>query len=90
LHLEYPVAGSVEPQTLVSGFIDLLVDAPDGLCIIDFKTDPAPRGDVRQEYPAYVEQVRAYATLLAGSGAAGSAVARVGLLFTADGGLHWV
>ena len=90
LQLEYPVAGSVEQDTLVSGFIDLLVAEPAGLCVIDFKTDAAPRGDVRDEYPAYVEQVRAYAKVLEASGVPELRVARAALLFTADGGLRWV
>jgi ATP-dependent helicase/nuclease subunit A len=88
--VEYPLAGSVAGETLVSGFIDLLVDTPDGLCVIDFKTDAAPRGDVREEYPGYVEQVRSYAELLHRSRAFASNVARAGLLFTADGSLRWV
>jgi ATP-dependent helicase/nuclease subunit A len=90
LQLEYPVAGSVEEDTLVSGFVDLLVAQPDGLSVIDFKTDAAPRGDVRDEYRAYVEQVRAYARVLEASGVPELRVARAGLLFTADGGLRWL
>lgn len=90
LQLEYPVAGAVDGETLVSGFIDLLVDAPDGLCVIDFKTDAAPRGDIREEYPGYVEQVRAYAELLTRSKALTQNAARTALLFTADGGLRWL
>lgn len=90
LQTEYPVAGSVDKATLVSGIIDLLVAAPDGLCLIDFKTDAAPRGDVRAEYPGYVEQVHAYARVLGQTGVPGLQVTRTGLLFTADGGLRWV
>jgi ATP-dependent helicase/nuclease subunit A len=90
LQVEYPVAGSLNKATLVSGIIDLLVAAPDGLCLIDFKTDAPPRGDVRSDYPGYVEQVHAYARVLDQSGVPELHVTRTGLLFTADGGLRWV
>jgi ATP-dependent helicase/nuclease subunit A len=88
LRVEYPVAGSLESETLVSGIIDLLVSTPDGLHIVDFKTDAAPTAEVARAYPAYVEQVRAYGKLL--DHGAAMKVARTGLLFTANGGLHWV
>jgi ATP-dependent helicase/nuclease subunit A len=90
LRVEYPVAGSLEERALVSGYVDLLVAMPDGLCVIDFKTDAPPLGDVAVQYPGYVEQVRAYARVLEGSGVSEMRVVRQGLLFTADGGLRWV
>jgi len=74
----------------VSGIIDLLVAAPDGLCINDFKTDAAPTGDVMANYPGYVEQIHAYARILVQTGVPELHVTRTGLLFTADGGLRWV
>jgi ATP-dependent helicase/nuclease subunit A len=90
LSVEYPLAGSLEPSSLMSGFIDLIVGTPAGLVVIDFKTDMPPREDVRRTYPAYIEQVRLYARVLEQSGVAGSLPIRTGLLFTGDGALHWV
>jgi ATP-dependent exoDNAse (exonuclease V) beta subunit len=88
--LEYPVAASLNASTLVSGYIDLLIAAPDELCVIDFKTDAVPAGDVHANYPAYVTQVRAYAAVLDRAGIVGTKSTKTGLLFTADGGLRWV
>lgn len=90
LRVEYPIAGSLEAGMLVSGYVDLLVASPEGLMVIDFKTDAPPRGDLESGYPAYVEQVRAYVRLLEGAGVAGSRSIRAALLFTAEGALRWV
>jgi ATP-dependent exoDNAse (exonuclease V) beta subunit len=88
--LEYPVAGSLEPHALVSGYIDLLIASPDGLMVIDFKTDAPPRGDLLLGYPGYVAQVRAYGRLLEQSGMAEAGAVRAALLFTAESELRWV
>jgi len=90
LRLEYPIAGSLEPETLLSGYIDLLVASERELLVIDFKTDAPPSRDASVEYPGYVAQVRAYGRLLERSGMAGSRAVRAALLFTADGALRWV
>jgi ATP-dependent helicase/nuclease subunit A len=93
LRLEYPVArASSEGAALVQGYVDLLGRRAGraGLAVIDFKTDapPGPGEDVVATHPAYVEQVRAYARLVAALGLAADVEA--GLLFTADGGIRWV
>jgi ATP-dependent exoDNAse (exonuclease V) beta subunit len=89
LRLEYPVAGEGDGGTLLRGYVDLLSASARGMDLIDFKTDPPPRGPVAEAYPAYVEQVRIYDRLLAGRLPAGGRI-RCGLLFTADGSLHWL
>jgi PD-(D/E)XK nuclease superfamily len=90
LRVEHPIAGSLEPGTLLSGYVDLLVASPETLMVIDFKTDAPPRGDLESGYPGYVEQARAYLRLLEGAGVAGSRTVRAALLFTAEGALRWV
>ena len=60
------------------------------LDVIDFKTDAPPRESAARSYPAYVAQVRAYGALLAATGAARERAMRTGLLFSADGSIHWV
>lgn len=87
---EYPLAGSLDPNSLMSGYIDLLVASSTNLFVIDFKTDTPPRDDVKYAYPAYIEQVHLYARVVEQSGVAGSLLIRTGLLFTGDGRLHWV
>jgi ATP-dependent helicase/nuclease subunit A len=90
LELEYPIAGSLEPSTLLGGYIDLLVATEEELVVIDFKTDEPPAGDARKRYPGYVAQVGVYAKLLEMAGVAENRRLRQGLLFTGDGGLRWV
>jgi ATP-dependent helicase/nuclease subunit A len=87
---EYAIAGTLEPGTLVAGYIDLLVATTDAITIIDYKTDMPPRGAVERAYPAYAAQVRAYAELIEKSGIAEQRSIRSALLFTADGSLHWL
>jgi hypothetical protein len=50
----------------------------------------AASGIRRAELPGYVAQVRAYGALLAACGAARDRSIRTGLLFSADGSIHWV
>ena len=89
VRFEYPLAvreASGEGHVLLSGYIDFvssLSSSPE-VVVVDFKTDAAPEGAVELAYPAYVEQVRTYARLVAGA-----APARAGLLFTATGQVHW-
>ncbi|MBI4564838.1 MAG: UvrD-helicase domain-containing protein [Planctomycetes bacterium] len=90
LQLEYPIAGPWDGGQLMSGYIDLVAVTEDRVDIIDFKTDAPPRGPVKQAYPEYVSQVRAYGRLLGVAGIAEGRRFRCGLLFTADGSLHWV
>lgn len=90
LQLEYPIAGALEPESLVAGYIDLIAVSDQVVSVIDYKTDPPPGGDVHALYPAYVAQVRAYGELLRQAGALGPRTLRCALLFTANGSLLWV
>ncbi len=90
LQHEYPIAGSLEPETLVSGFIDLLAASESTITVIDYKTDAPPAAAVEQSYPGYVGQVRAYASLLRQAGVGAGRGVRAALLFTGNGTLHWV
>jgi ATP-dependent helicase/nuclease subunit A len=90
LQIEYAVAGLAEGGRLLSGYVDLVGATAERLDVIDFKTDAPPRESAARSYPEYVAQVRAYGALLAASGAARSRAIRTGLLFSADGSIHWV
>jgi ATP-dependent exoDNAse (exonuclease V) beta subunit len=90
LQIEYPIAGPMNGGLLASGYIDLVGASENRLDLIDFKTDAPPQGPVAQFYPGYVAQVRAYAQLLAIADATSQRSLRHGLLFTADGSIHWV
>ncbi len=46
---------------LVEGFIDLLIDGPDGVSIVDYKTDRLSAKDVRDLGPEYEIQLGLYA-----------------------------
>jgi hypothetical protein len=61
-----------------------------GFGTVDFKTDAPPRESGARSYPEYVAQVCAYGALLAACGAARDRAIRTGLLFSADGSIHWV
>jgi ATP-dependent helicase/nuclease subunit A len=89
LRIEFPIAGAGAGGTLLGGFVDLLRATDEELVIVDFKTDPPPRGPVEGEYGAYVAQVRTYAGLLEQARVRGARRLRAGLLFTADGGIRW-
>jgi ATP-dependent exoDNAse (exonuclease V) beta subunit len=90
LQVEYPVAGQWSDGLLVSGFIDL-VGVQDGrVDVVDFKTDAPPAGVLAQSYPKYVAQVRIYGKLLESAGVLQDRRLRCGLLFTADGSIHWL
>jgi ATP-dependent helicase/nuclease subunit A len=86
--LEYPVAAPADHGTLLLGYVDLVFRTPDGLTVIDFKTDapPARPGRIEATHPEYVTQVQAYARLLRPL----AARIRAGLLFTGDGEVRWV
>jgi ATP-dependent helicase/nuclease subunit A len=88
LQLEYPVAAPWGDGTLLTGYVDLIAAGADTLHLLDFKTDTPPSGPVEAAYPEYVSQVRLYGRLL--PGVAGGHQLRLGLLFTADGGIRWV
>ena len=46
---------------LVEGFIDLLIDAPDGITIVDYKTDRLTTKQVQELGPEYEVQMGLYA-----------------------------
>jgi len=61
---EVPVAAPVDGTT-IEGFVDLLVDAPEGLVVVDYKTDRAPGDDELDALMAkYRVQGAAYALAL--------------------------
>jgi ATP-dependent exoDNAse (exonuclease V) beta subunit len=61
---EVPVAAVVD-GVLVEGFIDLLVEAPDGLVIVDYKTDHVPSAaELDAAVARYSVQGAAYAVAL--------------------------
>lgn len=90
LRLEYPIAGALQPETLLTGYLDLLAASASELVIVDFKTDPPPSAAVGITYPGYVSQVRTYQQLIEATALADQRRVRGALLFTADGALHWV
>lgn len=87
---EYPLAALREGCRLVSGYIDLLAIEPQRLTVIDFKTDPPPPGKIEWSYRVYAQQLRLYVDLLRAAGVVGDRAVRCGLLFTADGSVHWL
>lgn len=61
---EVPV-GAVVDGVLVEGFVDLLLEAPDGLVVVDYKTDQVPRdADLDAAVARYEVQGGAYALAL--------------------------
>jgi ATP-dependent helicase/nuclease subunit A len=90
LQVEYPVAGAAEAGLLLSGYIDLVSITSARVDVIDFKTDPPPPGGAAERYGVYASQVRAYGRLLADAGGVAGRQLRTGLLFSADGTIHWV
>jgi len=58
---EVPVAATVDGK-LLEGFVDLLVEAEDGLVVVDYKTDRVPGdADVDAALARYTPQGAAYA-----------------------------
>src|SRR5262249_1532872 len=90
LQLEYPVSGPWTDGQLASGYIDLVAVEDGRVDIIDFKTDTPQTGPVEQTYPKYAAQVRIYRKLLESAGVLKNHRFRSGLLFTANGAIHWV
>lgn len=94
LRCEYALAGlSENGEALWHGVADVVAVTPRSVDVLDFKTDAPPAAgsaSLDRQFPAYVTQVRAYVRLLRESGVTGLLPIRAGLLFTADGTLHWV
>ena len=89
LRLEYPVAGVGEGGALLVGSIDLISANGESITIVDFKTDAPPTGTLTQSMPQYLRQLEAYGDLIRAAKLPGHDQIRLGLLFTADGSLHW-
>jgi ATP-dependent helicase/nuclease subunit A len=85
--LEYPIAGLAAGGDLVAGYADLVAELAGGLLLLDFKTD-APLETEDQMPQTYIDQVRGYAGVLAQ--VLGTGPIRAGVLFTANGGIHWL
>ena len=81
---ELYVASPVGDDGVLEGFIDLVVDDPDGLVVVDYKTDRTggPEGSARAA-DRYLPQVASYADAL--ESATGRTVCRCVLVFLGDG-----
>jgi ATP-dependent helicase/nuclease subunit A len=90
LQIEYPVAGATQDGLLLSGSVDLVSVTSGRVDVIDFKTDAPPPGPAGDAYRDYASQVRAYGRLLREAGCVAGRRLRTGLLFSADGSIHWV
>ena len=81
---EVPVAAAVG-ESMVEGFIDLLVETPDGLVVVDYKTDRVgTESDVDRAMDRYAIQGAAYAVAL--SEGVGLPVSRCIFLFVQPSG----
>lgn len=87
--LEYPVAGEGRDGTLLVGSIDLLVDTPHGLHVVDFKTDD-PGDEPQSVLSLYAHQLRIYRELLEAGGLGREHSIRSGILLTAAGTFCWL
>jgi len=56
-----PAADSADDIVVVQGIIDLLVRTPDGLLVIDFKSDRVSGQEIEQRVAAYRGQLDLYA-----------------------------
>ena len=81
---ELYVGTPVGPRTL-EGFIDLLVETPDGLVVVDYKTDAAS-DDTEVEAAVARYRVQAASYAVAVEGVLGRPVARAVFLFLRAGG----
>ena len=90
LQLEYPIAGPSNDGQLLNGYIDLVAVTDSSVDVIDFKTDTPPQVPVEQTYPRYAAQVRMYGNLVEAAGVLKNHRFRCGLLFTANGSIHWL
>lgn len=84
--LEYPISGVADDGLLLSGYVDLLAVVEGDMVLLDFKTD-LPPSEGESPPVKYVAQVGGYAGVV---GRAFPAPVRAGLLYTADGSVHWL
>ena len=83
------VARSVQNGVDVTKPFDLLVQTPQGLHLVDFKTDD-PSEDPEAVLSLYAQQLQTYRDLLAAGGLVGDRPIRCGLLLTATGSFCWL
>jgi ATP-dependent exoDNAse (exonuclease V) beta subunit len=74
-------------ETLVEGFIDLLYEGPDGLVVVDYKTDAA-RTDAERDIAVERYRLQGAAYALAVESALKRKVARCVFVFAKRGGAH--
>ncbi len=60
LHHEYPVSLKKTEGTITSGFIDLLLELPDGFVIIDHKSFPGSRNEAIERAKGFAGQLNSY------------------------------
>ncbi len=68
---------------IVEGFIDLLYEGPDGLVVVDYKTDKVTDREIEERLQRYAVQGAVYAELL--RSVTRRPVARVDFVFAAIG-----
>jgi ATP-dependent exoDNAse (exonuclease V) beta subunit len=83
--LEYPICGVNACGELAAGYIDLIVRKDAVISVLDFKTDEPSVGNLN---PKYVEQVNGYAAVVQSCWP--DVLVQRGLVFTADGAIHWL
>ena len=81
---ECPLVYPGEGGRVVTGWMDVLLETPEGWVIVDHKSSPRPRGEWVEEARAYSGQLRAYARAL---DAAGWPVAGCWIHFAVGGGM---
>jgi hypothetical protein len=84
LTVEYPIQHALDDGRSVHGWIDVLLETPSGLVVIDHKSSPRPRSEWRTEALEHSGQLIAYRTALE---ACGERVAGCGIHFPVSGGL---
>ena len=65
---EWPIQHRLEAGTILRGQVDLVLETPRGLVVIDHKSFPGSRGDALERAKSYAPQLAAYASALAAAG----------------------
>ncbi len=84
IHAEYPVAHRLHDGRVVRGWIDVLLETPDGCVVIDHKSSPRPKSEWRDGALEHSGQLAAYRAALE---AAGLTVHECWIHFPVSGGL---
>lgn len=69
---EWPIRHRLESGSVISGFVDLVIETNDGVVVIDHKTFPGGLAQAKERCAKHVGQLRSYATAVAS--AVGSSV----------------